>query len=59
MQLVAVLPAIAFIDRVGRKDLLRGGSVVMTVSHLSIAFLVLSYQADWSAHPMAAWVAVG
>ncbi|KAF9552596.1 general substrate transporter [Agrocybe pediades] len=59
VQLLAVLPAIAIIDKVGRRGLLRGGSVAMTLSHLGIAFLVLSYQSDWSAHPMAAWMAVG
>ncbi|KAH9475783.1 putative metabolite transport protein CsbC [Psilocybe cubensis] len=59
VQLLAVLPAIVWIDRVGRKVLLRGGSIVMTLSHLGISVLVLIFQSNWSAHPFAVWVAVG
>ncbi|KAF9052243.1 general substrate transporter [Hymenopellis radicata] len=40
-QLVAVFPAIALIDRVGRKPLLRSGSAVMTLSHFVIAILII------------------
>ena len=42
VQLIAVLPAILFIDSVGRKKLLRGGSAVMVSAHLGIAILVCS-----------------
>ncbi|KDR69748.1 hypothetical protein GALMADRAFT_907602 [Galerina marginata CBS 339.88] len=59
VQLVAVLPAIVWIDRVGRRVLLRGGSLAMAASHLGIAILVLLFQSDWAAHRFAAWVAVG
>ncbi|KAF9523721.1 general substrate transporter [Crepidotus variabilis] len=57
-QLLAVLPAIVWIDKVGRRPLLRGGSVAMSLSHLSIAILVILFQSDWPAHPFAAWLAV-
>ncbi|TFK33820.1 general substrate transporter [Crucibulum laeve] len=59
VQFLAVLPAILFIDRVGRRPLLRGGSAVMTASHVSIALLVYLFQSDWPLHPVAAWCAVG
>ncbi|CAA7263052.1 unnamed protein product [Cyclocybe aegerita] len=59
VQLIAVLPAIVWIDRAGRKGLLRGGSAAMAASHLGIAVLVLLFQKDWAAHRNAAWIAVG
>ncbi|KAL1719859.1 general substrate transporter [Schizophyllum commune] len=51
-QFVAVLPAIAYIDR-------WGGAVVMGCSHLLIAMLVKEFSADWEDHKAAAWLAVG
>ncbi|KAI4518247.1 hypothetical protein K525DRAFT_363253 [Schizophyllum commune Loenen D] len=58
-QFVAVLPAVAYIDRWGRRPLLRGGAVVMGCSHLLIAMLVKEFSADWEDHKGAAWLAVG
>ncbi|KAJ7072993.1 general substrate transporter [Mycena amicta] len=59
VQFVAVAPAVVYIDRLGRKPLLRGGSAVMAASHFLIAVLVLQFQSDWTSHAIAAWVAVG
>ncbi|KIM36896.1 hypothetical protein M413DRAFT_281953 [Hebeloma cylindrosporum] len=59
VQLFAVVPAIIWIDKVGRRALLRGGSAAMALSHAGIAVLVLIFQSNWSAHPFAAWIAVG
>ncbi|KAJ7758709.1 MFS monosaccharide transporter [Mycena metata] len=58
VQFLAVGPAVVYIDRLGRKPLLRGGSAVMAFSHLLIAILVQQFQDKWSAHAIAAWVAV-
>jgi len=58
VQFLAVLPAILYIDKLGRKPLLRGGSAVMTMAHLSIALLVFEFGSEWEIHPIAAWVAV-
>jgi len=58
VQFLAVIPAILYIDKWGRKPLLRGGSAVMTISHLSIALLVFEFGSEWEIHPIAAWVAV-
>ncbi|KAI5835369.1 hypothetical protein K523DRAFT_368348 [Schizophyllum commune Tattone D] len=58
-QFIAVLPAVAYIDRWGRRPLLRGGAVVMGCSHLLIAMLVKEFSADWEDHKGAAWLAVG
>ncbi|KAH9920932.1 MFS monosaccharide transporter [Fomitopsis serialis] len=59
VQFFAVFPAIVFIDRLGRKPLLRGGSAVMALSHFCIATLVWLFEDDWQAHWLAAWVSVG
>lgn len=58
VQLVAVLPAIVFIDRLGRRALLRGGSVVMGCAHFAIAFLIYQFSSDWEHHQAGAWAAV-
>ncbi|KAF8142694.1 MFS monosaccharide transporter [Mycena galopus ATCC 62051] len=58
VQFLAVGPAVVYIDRLGRKPLLRGGSAVMALSHLTIALLVQLFQNNWVEHAAAAWVAV-
>ncbi|KAF7293432.1 FAD-binding-3 domain-containing protein [Mycena indigotica] len=57
VQFIAVGPAVIYIDRVGRKPLLRA-CLHMAVSHLIIAVLVMQFQSDWSSHAIAAWAAV-
>ncbi|THG95542.1 hypothetical protein EW145_g7939 [Phellinidium pouzarii] len=59
VQFIAVVPAIIYIDRLGRKPLLQWGGIVMGLAHMSIALLVYHYQGSWSAHHFAAWTAVG
>ncbi|KAK7691885.1 hypothetical protein QCA50_005289 [Cerrena zonata] len=59
VQLIAVFPVILYIDRLGRRPLLRWGSVVMFLSHMTIALLVKQNQSDWPHHSTAAWTAVG
>jgi len=59
VQFLAVLPAIALIDNVGRRPLLRAGAIVMASSHLGIAALVSLFSSDWDTHRAAAWIAVG
>ncbi|KAH9944779.1 MFS monosaccharide transporter [Amylocystis lapponica] len=58
VQFFAVLPAIVFIDRLGRKPLLRGGSAIMALSHFCIAILVHQFEGEWPLHASAAWVCV-
>ncbi|RDB24830.1 putative glucose transporter rco-3 [Hypsizygus marmoreus] len=58
VQFLAVIPAILYIDKWGRKPLMRAGSTLMACSHLSIALLVFQFESDWSAHSTAAWGAV-
>ncbi|KAI6115239.1 hypothetical protein EV401DRAFT_86271 [Pisolithus croceorrhizus] len=58
VQFLAVIPAILYLDRLGRKPLLRGGSALMTLSHIVIAILIHHYEGSWPAHSSAAWLAV-
>ncbi|KAI0686499.1 general substrate transporter [Cytidiella melzeri] len=58
VQFLSVFPVILYIDRLGRKPLLRYGSVVMCIAHLLIALLVWQYATDWVSHRTAAWMAV-
>ncbi|EIM90835.1 uncharacterized protein STEHIDRAFT_72465 [Stereum hirsutum FP-91666 SS1] len=59
VQFIAVLPTILYIDRLGRKPLLRYGSAVTCAAHLTISILVYLWAGHWNEHAMAAWVAVG
>ncbi|KAI5995254.1 general substrate transporter [Pisolithus orientalis] len=58
VQFLAVIPAILYLDSAGRKPLLRGGSALMTLSHIVIAILIYHYEGNWPAHSSAAWVAI-
>ncbi|KAH8087784.1 general substrate transporter [Cristinia sonorae] len=58
VQFLAVFPTIIYIDSLGRKPLLRWGSAIMCLSHLTISLLVRQYESDWPAHVTAAWTAV-
>ncbi|ESK91451.1 mfs monosaccharide [Moniliophthora roreri MCA 2997] len=58
IQFLAVLPTIAYVDRWGRKPLLRGGSTVMACSHFLVSILVLLFDDNWVNHSAQAWVAV-
>ncbi|EKM52272.1 uncharacterized protein PHACADRAFT_100265, partial [Phanerochaete carnosa HHB-10118-sp] len=59
VQALAVFPVILLIDRLGRRPLLRWGSIVMALSHVMIALLISTYADNWSANISAAWIAVG
>lgn len=58
MQLVGVSASILFMDPVGRRPLLLGGSLAMFISHLIVAVLVGKFSSDWPAHEASAWVGV-
>ncbi|KAL4079104.1 general substrate transporter [Scleroderma citrinum] len=58
VQFLAVMPAILYLDRLGRKPLLRGGCALMAMSHFIIATLIRLYEDNWAVHSAAAWFAV-
>ncbi|VUC23520.1 unnamed protein product [Clonostachys rosea] len=55
---VSTLPAMAIIDKVGRKPMLYVGSVVMWISMVLAGIIVAKFQHDWVAHAAAGWTAV-
>ncbi|XP_006460576.1 hypothetical protein AGABI2DRAFT_220643 [Agaricus bisporus var. bisporus H97] len=59
VQFLAVFITIIYIDKLGRKPLLRGGSIIMASSHITIAVLIYIFEDEWSSHPAAVWAAVG
>lgn len=58
VNVVVTIPAIAIIDKVGRKPLLLAGSVGMFCTMLIVAVIVATCQDDWAANPAAGWAAV-
>jgi MFS family permease len=55
---VCTIPAMAIIDRVGRKPMLLFGSVVMWVCMVLTSIIVAKFQHDWQHHANAGWTAV-
>ncbi|KAF6835102.1 MFS quinate transporter [Colletotrichum plurivorum] len=55
---VATLPAMAIIDKVGRKPILIVSSIVMLISMVIPAIIVAKFSHDWPGHPVEGWVAV-
>ncbi|KAF2018096.1 quinate permease [Aaosphaeria arxii CBS 175.79] len=55
---VSTLPAMAIIDKVGRKPMLQVGSIVMFVSMVIAGIMVAKFRHDWVAHSAEGWVVV-
>ncbi|KAK2016158.1 quinate permease [Colletotrichum eremochloae] len=55
---ISTLPAMAFIDKVGRKPILIVGSIVMLISMVIPGIIVAKFSHDWPGHPAEGWVAV-
>lgn len=55
---VSTLPAMAVIDRVGRKPMLLTGSLVMFISMVLAGIIVAKFRHDWDHHMAAGWTAV-
>ncbi|GAW23321.1 hypothetical protein ANO14919_128770 [Xylariales sp. No.14919] len=55
---VFTIPAVLYIDRVGRKPVLTVGAVGMATCHIIIAVIVARDADRWQAHAAAGWAAV-
>ncbi|KAF2441808.1 quinate permease [Karstenula rhodostoma CBS 690.94] len=55
---VSTLPAMAIIDKVGRKPMLIVGSVVMFCSMIIAGVMVAKFRHDWVAHSAEGWIVV-
>ena len=58
VMLVATLPAIAYIDKLGRKPVLTAGAIAMAVCHFIIAVIFAKNEDQWPTHKAAGWAAV-
>lgn len=55
---VFTVPAVLYIDRVGRKPVLTIGAIGMATCHIIIAVIVAKNASQWSTQPAAGWAAV-
>jgi sugar porter (SP) family MFS transporter len=58
VMLIATLPAVLYIDKIGRKPILIGGAFGMAFCHFVIGIITARDQSDWAAHSAAGWAAV-
>jgi len=52
---LATIPAVIYIDQIGRKPVLVSGAVIMGTCHLIIAILSARYNDSWPQHQAAGW----
>ncbi|KAF2201496.1 MFS sugar transporter-like protein [Delitschia confertaspora ATCC 74209] len=55
---IATIPAVMWVDKLGRKPILVVGAVGMATCHIIIAVIVAKDQHDWPGHKAAGWAAV-
>ncbi|KAJ6026498.1 uncharacterized protein N7446_004904 [Penicillium canescens] len=56
--IISTVPGMLVIDKIGRKPMLLGGSVVMFCSMVIVGVIVAKFQDDWPGHVAAGWTAV-
>ena len=59
INVATTIPAIYYIDKVGRKPLMMIGSAGMCICELIIGVIVATCGHDWKEHSAAGWTAVG
>lgn len=52
---LATIPAIIWVDQLGRKPVLISGAFLMAACHFIVAILVGLFQDDWLSHSAAGW----
>ncbi|CAN8100976.1 unnamed protein product [Discula destructiva] len=55
---VATIPAVLYVDRVGRKPVLAIGAIGMATCHIIIAVIVAKNENQWASQAAAGWAAV-
>lgn len=54
---LATIPAVIWVDQVGRKPVLVSGAFLMAACHIIVAVLTALYQDSWPEHTAAGWAA--
>lgn len=55
---LATIPAVLWVDKLGRKPLLVSGAIIMGCCHFIVAGILGSFEGNWTEHAAAGWVAV-
>ncbi|KAI0874302.1 putative hexose transport-related protein [Hypoxylon argillaceum] len=55
---ISTVPAVLYVDRVGRKPVLIAGAIGMATCHIIIAIIVAKNAGQWASHASAGWAAV-
>ncbi|KAL8732237.1 MAG: hypothetical protein Q9181_004038 [Wetmoreana brouardii] len=55
---LATIPAVLYIDKLGRKPVMLAGSTGMLICHITIAIIFAKNQYQWATHKAAGWAAV-
>lgn len=55
---IATVPAVLWVDRIGRKPVLIAGAIGMATCHIIIAILFAKNSNDWPHHQAAGWAAI-
>ncbi|CAK1356225.1 putative polyol transporter 3 [Cercospora beticola] len=55
---LATIPAVAYVDKVGRKPILISGAIGMATCHMIIAVITAKNEDSWESHKAAGWAAV-
>ncbi|KAK4696194.1 MFS transporter, SP family, sugar:H+ symporter, partial [Lecanoromycetidae sp. Uapishka_2] len=58
VMLLATIPTLFYIDKLGRKPILTVGAIGMATCHIIIAVIVAKDQHSWAQHSAAGWAAV-
>jgi len=54
---LTTIPAVIWVDQVGRKPVLVSGAFLMAACHIIVAILTGLFHSDWAAHKAAGWIA--
>ena len=54
---LATIPAVLYIDKLGRKPVLIAGAAGMVLCHMIIAVIFAKNQTQWATHQAAGWAA--
>ncbi|CAI7636968.1 unnamed protein product [Penicillium viridicatum] len=57
-EFVFTIPAVLWVDKIGRKKILIAGAIGMASCHFIVAGIIGAYQGRFEEHPAAGWVAI-
>lgn len=58
VEFVFTIPAVLWVDQIGRKKILMAGAIGMAVCHFIVAGIIGGYEKEFLTHPAAGWTAI-